>query len=58
MTTGDLIVAGIVVLLLVMAVGTLLNNRRKGVNSCGCKCSNCRNCSVCMIQEKDIDRKE
>lgn len=58
MTSGNLIVAGVVVLLMAMAIGTLLNNHRKGVNSCGCKCSNCKNCSNCMIGEKDIDRKK
>ena len=44
MSGSDLIVAAVIVLLVVAAVACLLNNRCKGIGSCGCKCGNCGCC--------------
>ena len=55
MSGGDLIVAAVIVLLVVAAVACLINNRRKGIGSCGCKCGNCR---CCGNKTQDSDKCE
>ena len=41
MTMGDLIVGGIIAVMVILAIYVLVRNKRKGRNSCGCKCSGC-----------------
>jgi len=41
MTTGDLIVGGVIALMVIGAILVLIRNRKQGRNSCGCKCSGC-----------------
>ena len=52
MTSGDLIVAAVIVLLVVGAVAWLVYSKKKGKSSCGCDCSACKGCGKSNV---DID---
>lgn len=53
---GDLIVGGIVVLAIAGSVAFMILQRRKGIGSCGCKCSGCK-CCPGTIDIEDQDTK-
>ena len=54
MTAGDLIVGALIIAMIAGAVATLIHNRRKGKNNCGCNCSGCpRKPSMVTIDEGD-----
>jgi len=60
MTTGDLIVGGVIALMVIGAILVLIRNRKLGRNSCGCKCSGCcgsRSPNV-IIEEENCDCKK
>ncbi len=52
MTTGTLLVAGIIALLAVVAICVLVRDRANGRSSCGC---NCKSCSKCSCSNVTID---
>lgn len=52
MSGNDLVVAAVIVILVIAAVGYLAYQRRKGVSSCGCKtCTHCKPKSNVTIDE-------
>jgi len=60
MSTGDIIVALIIVGLVAMSIALLLKGRKKGVSACGCDCGSCSaSCGTSVITDKTIsDKKE
>ena len=54
MTTGSLIIAGILALLMIGAVVSMVLEKRSGKYSCGCDCG----CCECRCEDGPITPKE
>ncbi|WP_295090385.1 FeoB-associated Cys-rich membrane protein [uncultured Ruminococcus sp.] len=54
---GTILVGLLVCGLVVLAVGKLVRDRRRGKSSCGCSCSQCPNSGICRREppEKSND---
>lgn len=50
MNPADLAIIGLVAAMIALAVVSLVNNRRKGCNCCGCKAGACGNCPKSIIK--------
>ncbi len=51
---GNLVVGAIIALIVIAAIAYIVDQRRKGIGSCGCKCCNyCGKTSDCEACHKD-----
>ena len=50
----DYVIIGVMVIAVAFSIFTLVRNKKKGKNSCGCDCKNCRGCYI--QKENKIDK--
>lgn len=50
---STIIAALIVILLVVLATRKMVKDKKKGIGSCGCKCSECPKAACCEEKEKE-----
>lgn len=55
---GNLVVGALIALMIVAAIAYMVMQKRKGINSCGCKCCNCcgkapEDCGACCQDDRD-----
>ncbi len=58
MSTGDLIVIAVISLMVIAAIASIWNNRRKGRSSCGCNCCGCPKAGSCKASNVTIEDAE
>lgn len=55
---GNLVVGAFIALIVIASIAYIVNQRRKGIGSCGCKCCNCcgktsEDCGACCQNDND-----
>lgn len=56
---GNLVVGAVIVILVVGAIAYLAWQKKRGINSCGCKdCGCCNSASNCEIQQDCCEKKQ
>ncbi len=48
---GNLVVAFIVLLIIILAVRKIVKDKKQGRTSCGCGCANCPSAGICHKKE-------
>jgi competence protein ComGC len=52
---GTIIVIAIIILIVVLIIKNLVSDKKKGIGSCGCKCSECK--AGCIYSQNDKTKK-